>query len=457
MGDIINLNEIIPKIIENISFIDYLEKNGYQKKKSTKEDYLAYQKDYGYIEDTVILSKIKDEEMYYSLSFNDKGNIIDFVKNRIELENDYLVFSPEKDHLIEACKKLVQFINDNGENIKKLDVEISRQEMSSLINTAFTTFYKVIPAQNMVNEVYLKFLNISKKVLASDVFINKIYSTKGIIINGKTYDDAINYTFPIYDGPGNEVGLFYTNMLEINNKKEIINLFVPGSNRKGIWISNLPNIHKNNIARITFVDNPVEAMAHYSYVNEKRQYISVFDVDDNTFESINYILSKTTYPKIHLALGVSLENFEKEYKILISLLNIDAKFMLSNFNEVKIWLSSNTSIYFLELIKRVKKLNSDNVSAAINTLGNSSKNHMGNELITVIKDDRNNLIIQIPKNFKTLYEFEKVMIKVFNSKYDIISEKPKYMNWVNQNKKGKKEAVTEDLIQMEEIFITNTY
>jgi len=456
MGDIINLGEIIPKIIENISFVDYLEKNGYKKKKSTREDYLAYQKDYGYIEDTIFLSNVEKQETYFSLSFNDKGNIIDFVKNRIELEANYIHFSPEKDHLIEACKKLVQFINDNGENEKKIDLKITRRQMNSLINNAFTEYYKAVPAHELVNESYLEYLNIKKDILEKDIFINKIFSTKGIIINNKTYNDEINYTFPIYNGDQCEIGLYSTNMLMINDNKQTINLFIPGSNKKGIWTSNFPNIHKNKNIRITFVDSPIEAIAHSNYINEDRQYISVFEIDNNTFECIDSVLTKRNYPKINLALGVSLENFEKEYKILIALLNIDAKFILSNFNEVKIWLSSNSSFYFLDLIKRIKKLNSDNISNAIKILGNSSKNHMADELIQVIQDERNNLIIQIPKNFKTLYEFEKIMIKVFESKYDIVSEKPKYMNWVNQNKYTSNTSRAEK-VSTEEIFITSKY
>ncbi len=83
MGETINLNEIIPKIIENVSFVQYLEKNGYKKKKSNLDQYYCYKKDYDYIEDTIFLSKIENQEAYFSLSFKDKGNIIDFVKNRI--------------------------------------------------------------------------------------------------------------------------------------------------------------------------------------------------------------------------------------------------------------------------------------------------------------------------------------------------------------------------------------
>lgn len=456
MGDIINLEEIIPKIIENISFVDYLEKNGYKKKKSTRAEYLAYQKDYGYIEDTIFLSNVEKQETYFSLSFNDKGNIIDFVKNRIELEANYILFSPEKDHLIEACKKLVQFINDNGENIKKIDFNISKREMNSIISSAFTEYYKAVPAHELVNESYLEYLNLSKDILKKDIFINRVFSTKGIIINNETYNDVINYSFPLYDGDENEIGLYSTNMLMVNENKQTINLFIPGTDKKGVWISNFPNVHKNKNIRVTFVDNPIEALAHSSYLKEDRHYVSVFEIDDKTFETIGKIINKNNYPKINLALGVSLENFEKEYKILIGLLNIDAKFIVSNFNEIKIWLSSNNSNYFLDLIKRIKKLNSDNISNAIKILGNSSKNHMSNEVIQVTQDEKANLIIQIPKNFKTLYEFEKIIIKVFESKYDIVSEKPKYMNWVNQNKYSTPKTKEEN-IELEEIFITSKH
>lgn len=458
MGETINLQEIIPTIIRNINFYNYLEKTGYIERKSNSKDYYTFYKDYGYIEDTIILSNIENQEIYYSLSFKDKGNIIDFVKNRIELDKDYLTFSPEKDHLIETCRKLVQFIYDNGENETKIEKQNTPKEMYSLINKAFTTFYKAIPSSEVTNHQYLKYFGIDNIILKNELFADRIFSTKGLILNDITYNDAINISFPLIDGNLKEIGFYYSNILEINNKKQEINLFVPGSNKNGLWSSNKPNVHKNNKVKITIVDKPIEALAHFSYLKEPRQYVSLFEIGESTFEDLKYLLTQTNYASIHLALGVSLDNFEKEYKLIIALLNIDAKYILSNFNEVKIWISQKANANFLNLIKRIKKLNTDNISSAITTLGNDAKEHMKNEMILVVEDERENLIIQIPKNFKTLYQFQKILLKCFPSKYTIISEKPKYMNWVYQNQKGikpiKGNNKNKELINSEEVFIT---
>ncbi len=207
--------------------------------------------------------------------------------------------------------------------------------------------------------------------------------------------------------------------------------------------------------KITIVDKPIEALAHYSYIGEQRQYISLFEADESTFEYLKFILNQTN-TSIYLSSGISLENFEKEFKLLISLLSIDAKFMLSNFNEIKIWISNTAEKHFLDLIKRIKKVNTENVATAINTLGDEAKNHIKNDMILVTNDDRNNLIVQIPKNFKSLYQFQHILIKALPSRYTIVTEKPKYMNWVLQNQKGLKLKSSERLIIKQEIFLTNS-
>ena len=104
-----SLENIIPKILKNVNFEEYLLANKYNlltnrnikgfKCYSKKSDILG--------DDVVFIGNQKNVEVFYSLLFNDSGNILDFVKNRIEFENDYEKFETNKDHLIEDCKKLV--------------------------------------------------------------------------------------------------------------------------------------------------------------------------------------------------------------------------------------------------------------------------------------------------------------------------------------------------------------
>lgn len=410
------------------------------------------------MEDTVFISNINNEETYYSLSFKDKGNIIDFVKNRIELDQDYILFSPEKDHLIEACKKLVEFINQYGEETSKLNISSSSTNMLGLINKAFTTYYKAIPADEITNVQYFKHFGIDPLILSEDLFKDKVYSTIGLILNGKIYNDAVNISFPIVTPNNNnkEIGLYNSNIIKLENKTEEINLFAPGSNKKGFWSSNKPKQHKNTKYKITIVDKPIEALAHYSYIKEPRQYISFFESDENTFENLKYLLnnSNKAVTSIYLSMGISLENFEKEFKLLISLLDIDAKLMMANFNEIKIWFSNSALEYFYDLISAIKETNNKNIATAIKTLGDQAKNHIKNDMILASKDERNNLIIQIPKNFKTLYQFQQILINVMPSKYNINTEKPKYMNWVLQNQKGERLKNSQELVEKEELFLT---
>ena len=449
----ISLNSIIPKIIECVNFEEYLKFKGYSIKKKSIKNFKCFSKIFDSFEDVIFLSKIDNKEIYYSLGEMDKGNVIDFVKNRIEIYNEYKTFEPEKDHLIEACKELIAYINENGEKENKISINSSKEELHSLIKYGFTKFHNA--NSTVFDKNYYKHLAINEKILKNTIFEGKIYSTIGLSLNDVLYEETVNASFPIYDINNNECGLYNSNYLELENKKKKeISFYVPGSNKSGIWLSNKPNHHKNNKIKFTVVNSPIEALAHFSYLKEERQYCSIFNPDETTYDIIKSQLTKQN-SFLYLSLGVSIENFIIEIKMLLSFIDADIKFVKVTHENITLIISKNEEQYFEKFLKKIKTINNNNVSKSIQTLGDGAKEHLQSSLILAAADNQKNLTIIIPKNYKTLYQFENLLIKTFNSKYDIIIEKPRYIDWRTQNKQSTNTTSFEEVIEMKEIFILN--
>ena len=157
----VNLSTVIMEIPKKVSFHDYLTYMNYKLLKDKNfNGFECYKKQSDQFDDIVYVGKIKEEENYYSVHYNDQGNIIDFVKNRIEIEDHYQEFTPEKDHLIEACKFLIIFLNERGESKMNTSVKTSQNDFKALIEKSFTKHY------NAVDLFDFKYLD-SLKIIAS--------------------------------------------------------------------------------------------------------------------------------------------------------------------------------------------------------------------------------------------------------------------------------------------------
>ena len=170
-----NLVDIIPVILENVSFKEYLLNTGYRNLPNKNiKGFECFSKKNNILDDDVIfIGFYNNKEIYYSLLFNDTGNILDFVKNRIELDNEYEIFEPNKDHLIEACRKLIAYINIEGETKQKNDTKTNSEDVFVLQKESFTKFHN---AAFIYNYEYLNEFNITEKTINSPVFKNKIYN-----------------------------------------------------------------------------------------------------------------------------------------------------------------------------------------------------------------------------------------------------------------------------------------
>jgi hypothetical protein len=464
-----NLVDIIPQILKNISFKEYLLNTGYHSLPNKKiKGFECFSKKNNILNDDIIfIGNYNNKEIYYSLLFNDTGSILDFVKNRIEFEDEYETFEPNKDHLIEACRKLITYINDNGESKGNFQYKTENDDVYILQKESFTKYYN---AQLIYDFEFLKEFNIEENIINNPVFKGKIFNTKGLLYNDKTMN-LNNTAYPLYTFNNKECGLYLENIIKSNKTNDQIDFFAPNSVKSGLWISNnymeketfltkdLKTKTKKYKTKITVVNSPKDALAHFSNLKENRMYLALFEEDTRTYSHIKEIITKEN-GVLYLASNITVKDFVREIKIILSFLDNQVNLINENYDYITLEIDKKQEDKYDKLFRLIKRNNSLKLEQIIKTLGNSSKEHLAKDLITANLKDSGNVILNVPKNFKTLYHFEKIILNTFSYPFDIIIEKPMYLNWITQNKilrhginMKEDEETVRHYIEEEKIFI----
>ena len=346
------LKTIIPKIERNISFRDYLLNNGYRS--IPDKDYygfVCYVKEDTTMVDIVFIGNSGGPEFFYSSTRGDTGNIVDFVKNRLGLDGHLGTFAPDKDSLIEACKKLVVFLNEHGNSKVFHEKRVERDALKLISKKAFTTFHQACPIMDLG---YFKAFKINKGTITDPVFSGKIFNAPNPAFKEADHGQ-VNVAFPIFNRQGNESGL-YLEKLEKNEKgkDQRRQFFAPTSSRSGLWLSNNITSHGKQRPKFTIVDSPLEALAHFQFLKENRFYASIFEVEEATLEFITSILKKER-ATLHLALNATISSFVKEIRILLGVLSLnhDLSFLENNQNHILIKIGQSEEKYFKTLISRI--------------------------------------------------------------------------------------------------------
>lgn len=450
-----SLEDVIPKIIKNINFQEYLLDNQYKllPNKNVK-GFKCFIKSSSLIleDDIVFVGNHNGADIYYSSLFNDSGNILNFVKNRIELEVDYETFAPTKDYFIEAVRKLVIYINETGENEIKQDLKTTLEDIKNVKQNTFTSYYNCEPIFDLK---YLESFNINQKIIEHPIFKDTIFNSRGLIYNEEQLD-IINTAFPLFNESGKECGLYFENNIEKNKKVQTnIDFFAPGTVKTGLWFSNKFLQNKSASSKgylkpkVTIVNNPKDALAHFSHLRENRFYIAVFTQDETSIEHIKSILNKER-ANLYLAGNCTIYNFVQEVKLLIKMLDAKIDFIKENSDNILVKFDNSEQQHFDKLFKLIKKHNAAKYEKTLETLGNDAKPFLQNDLIFPGQDKDENILIRIPKDFKTLYFFEQILIKVFPAAFNIFIEKPMYLDWTQQNIKIR--TAVEDTTSEEEVI-----
>lgn len=194
--------------------------------------------------DRLIVRQGNDCKIYYVAGTNEKGTIIDFLKNRPQLLHDF-----PAGNIFESIKKcLTNYIGNRPLT------EDSYKENDN-INTPFSPSAFFIPnTKDIKNRCfsYLSFRGITQKTLDSPVFSNI-----GLVKIENSNDKYYNLAFPLFDKDGNIKAIDYR--FQTNGKS--YKMLLPGSDKKhSVGIS---SDKREGIKELILTESPIDAMSHY--------------------------------------------------------------------------------------------------------------------------------------------------------------------------------------------------
>lgn len=447
----VDLKLIIPNILNSVNFDKYLLSQGYSLIENTSDSTKrSYYKDNINFNEIVYLFNVNDQTQYYSANLSDSGNIIDFVKNRIEIDGTYVKFNPKKNNIIESCKKLLQFLNNTNENTEKEFLNtVDTHEFLAFQKKSFTHFHN---AETIYNIDFLKNKGIHKNTINKPFFKNNIYNTVGIYHNNETYD-VINTAFPLYNTNLKQVGLVNYNVLEFeNSQQEDIIDFVNGSDiNRGFWLSDIMSSNHEKV-KITLVEDPIEALSHYQLYKENRTYLSFFNKSEKTLDII-YKLVSENQAYLYLSSDVSLDSMIFELRVIIYITSktFPINFVIENNSTIEFTVQTTKDLKMFT--DRIKRLNNKIISGVIKSLGSKSASYLANEIIKASKINDNTILVKIPKTLQILYEISKIIVNTYVTKTPLITEKSTGFSWSSLNTKSKENQTdVEQLIEANEIF-----
>ena len=453
----LKLDDLISHIIDNVKIDSFLLLNGYKyHPKENLKNMLCFVKEDDLFNEKLFIGYINGLQNFYSFTFKDSGNIIQFIMNRVDKDPIYndkkQVFEPNKNNLIEAIRIVKTILIEK--KIKKTNIEsknISSVEFKDNINKIFTASYFAKP---IFYFDYLNRLKIKNETIQNYLFKNRIYNVKNF--NENISNDTYTTVFPLHLNK-KECGLYFSNIITGSViKKKSLDFFAANSNKFGIWTSNSMKRESNTTLKFCFVSNPKEALAHYQYLKKDRTFIAVFDIDKSTIKEINTLIPVNNNI-LYFSFNSSLDEIIKEIKLILALKkelkiitieSINNDFIIFKYNE-------KTGAKFKKIADKMIKFNDFILKLSLNTLGNWSKSYVTNTLMNSVSSQEGEVFLKIPKNEKTLYHFIKIILNTYCKK-NVFLEKPRYTNWSNQliydENKDEKLISIEEKIKAEFIY-----
>lgn len=433
----IELKTIIPKLLETINFQTYLLDQNYTLVDNVSNDsVLVFFKQDILFEETLYLTTVNGRVEYFSSTYRDKGHLIEFVKNRIEIEGSYSWWNPKSNNLIEACKKLLFYINQNNARhlSNEIDAATDSDAFFDLQQRSFTYFYD---AKALFFTDFLQDKGIDLKTLNHSQFKGKLFNTQGLFYKDANYD-IINTAFALYNLNLREVGLTITNSIkEEEGEEQEIDFIVPGSDPQGFWLSNDARKDTRSKVKLTLVDSPFEALAHWQIYSQERLYLCFGQKNEKNFDLL-YNMMQKYQANIYLASEVKLEHFIYELKFVLFLIgkHFPVSFNMEHSSYVELFVDDCKELK--ALTERFTRLNNKIINGVFTTLGEHSKRILEKDIIRASKTN-NGILFKVPKNLQMLYETNKNLINSFPIKNGIAIEKSTQFSWLDLNTKYKQE------------------
>ena len=326
---------------KSIDLEGFISEYGYQKNKfKSSKNIPVYENG----NERLIIRQGNDCKIYYVAGSDEKGTVIDFVKNRPNL----LKNCPAK-NIFEQIKLFLNQYVGNRAAISHMATDINTET-----NVSFNADSFFFPKEKNINNTcfsYLKRRNIVQETLTSPVFNNI-----GLVKNKKNNQIYYNLAFPLFDEDNNIKGIDYR---FFDQQGQNHKMFLPGSDKKhAIGISS--SIQKN-IKEIILVESPIDAMSHYQLRRKGKDDLLYMYFDGtickeqiNTF--LNIINSMPSKPSITLGFDNDIQgNLTGQIytlSILISLLTKDAvPYAFASNQKIKFTIDNKHKDIFSSILK----------------------------------------------------------------------------------------------------------
>jgi len=282
---------------DKVDLIDYVKFVGYRENddKSTKRQ-LVFD---GAGEKIMIMRHTSTNDLIYKNLNNsaDKGNIINFVANRVNgTLNSGMKTKEDYKKTAEILKSFLKIPKE---------AKLPLNEIKETKNYYFN--YKLFKPQTLKDTTFLESRGITKETLLSPHFKGKIINCQDYDFKGKINFSGIKTGFPMTDASNEIVGL---DMRDANSKK----LALGSKKSEAFFVSNSVGKPKNFV----LAESPLDLLSYHQIKGstENRYFSSNGNITDFQLELIKNSLEKGKYEKIVLATDNDFGGYGMDLKIV---------------------------------------------------------------------------------------------------------------------------------------------
>jgi len=221
---------------------------------------------------------------------NDKGTLINFVKNRLGSIFPY-----------QNSKSEVSNINAvlyNYQNLPLPEKKLFNADVKNLVQQyCLKEFHLPEGVTELMDPTYLYYRGIQSQTINDALFIGSIFNVK--------LNDYNNVGFPYYNAAGDTVGL------ELRNKR--FKHVIEGSDRSvGVWHSNIPKI----LEAVVLTESPIDAFSYHQLKGKENSlYISFGGtVTSGQLETVKIIIVEANAsPELKIISAVDNDEMGRSY------------------------------------------------------------------------------------------------------------------------------------------------
>ena len=248
----------LQELKQHIDLETFLVDQGYSrnKEKSTR-NIPVYENEH----EKLVVRQGNDCKTYYVIESEEKGTIIDFLKNRPDLLTKF----PAK-NIFESIKGFLNHYSGTGIHI------CASNNITPPIVSFNPDLFFVLRDKDINKRC---FYYLAKRHIKQATLLSEIFNNTGLVkIKGKNENYFYNLEFPLFDNSGTIKAIDYRFIgLDGKNYK----MFVEGSNKKdSIGIS---SNKRTNIKELILVESPIDAMSHYQAHRNNQQDVQYIYFD----------------------------------------------------------------------------------------------------------------------------------------------------------------------------------